>query len=395
MARKYRVISTDGHIEGPPSMWTKYVPEKYRDWAPREIKTPEGGDAILYSGQPATPLGQTTSGGIEQGGPLKLKKLSYWNEDGSPGPGCGPAVQRLQEQDRDGIDAEVLYTGAGAGARSGDRDTYLAVLQAYNTFLGEEYCAAAPDRLIANGIIPTNGIDDAVAELKHVKQLGLRSVTLTQFPNGSGKPKPEDDRFWETSLELGIRIAPHIGFGDRQAEGAGAFGPGAAFTPLLAQRTTHPGYNIAQLITSEVFDRFPELKIYFAEVNTWALPSCFFIMDDNLKIFGPTYDVKLKKMPSDYIMDHCLFSFIRDPLAMRSRDLFPAGYVEKALMWGSDFPHSVGSFPQSQKWIDTIFDGTPEETKRRVLLETPAEFWGLDLDKELTPTPTAVGAAAR
>jgi predicted TIM-barrel fold metal-dependent hydrolase len=57
------------------------------------------------------------------------------------------------------------------------------------------------------------------------------------------------------------------------------------------------------------------------------------------------------------------------------------------LMWGSDFPHSVGSFPSSRACLDAMFAPVSDEIRRNVLLETPARFYGLDLDAALTPTP--------
>ena len=56
------------------------------------------------------------------------------------------------------------------------------------------------------------------------------------------------------------------------------------------------------------------------------------------------------------------------------------------VMWGSAFPHSVGSFPTSQEYLDKVFSGK-DELRRKILLETPARYFGLDLDKEITPTP--------
>ena len=52
MAREYRLISSDGHLEVRPERWTHRVPAKYRDRAPRSVQLPDGGDAILIEGQP-------------------------------------------------------------------------------------------------------------------------------------------------------------------------------------------------------------------------------------------------------------------------------------------------------------------------------------------------------
>ena len=45
MAREYRLISADGHVVEPPDMWTKYLPKKFHDRAPKLVKDAKGGDA--------------------------------------------------------------------------------------------------------------------------------------------------------------------------------------------------------------------------------------------------------------------------------------------------------------------------------------------------------------
>src|SRR5271163_4921849 len=104
MGRKYQIISSDGHVETPPEPWVKFVPEKYRDRAPRLIHLPDNkGDAWLVEGQAMLHSGQNITGP----GPVKFAFGSY-TKDGRPSPGTGDGAQRLAEQDRDGVDAEVL-----------------------------------------------------------------------------------------------------------------------------------------------------------------------------------------------------------------------------------------------------------------------------------------------
>jgi predicted TIM-barrel fold metal-dependent hydrolase len=69
------------------------------------------------------------------------------------------------------------------------------------------------------------------------------------------------------------------------------------------------------------------------------------------------------------------------------RDLLDMEHV----MWGSDFPHSVSSFPESARWLDEIFEGCTPELRHQVLVDNPCAFFGLDPDAELTPTPPAPG----
>ena len=83
-----------------------------------------------------------------------------------------------------------------------------------------------------------------------------------------------------------------------------------------------------------VFDRFPEIKFYFAESNVAWLPWAMYTFDDNLDLFGPAYDAKMKMKPSEYIEKHCHFGIVRDPLAIELHDKLPIDNI----MFGTDFP---------------------------------------------------------
>ena len=62
MARYYQVISADGHVETPPDPWIKYVPEQWKDRAPRLINLPEGGEGWIIEVQPLLKKGQNIPG---------------------------------------------------------------------------------------------------------------------------------------------------------------------------------------------------------------------------------------------------------------------------------------------------------------------------------------------
>lgn len=388
MGRKYQVISGDGHIETPPDVWVKYVPKQWQDRAPRLLRLPEGGEGWLIEGQPLLKNGQNITGR----GPVRFEGASYYKPDGSAAEGAGGPAQRLREQDLDGIDAEVLFPPVFAsrfieGIR--DREVYCAMIRAYNTFLARDYCSLAPDRLIGNAAMPITNIDDALAELEFIAGEGIPSTSFYQFPNGSGFAKPEDDRFWGRAQELGIRLSPHFGFGSMNAP-MGTAQTGTAGIPLasaLAQRAAgmQPVYCIAQLIASGVFDRFPEIRFYFAETNASWLPFALFVLDDNYTIFRDAFGLTLKRKPSEYVTDHCWFGIVRDPLAIALHEHLPIDRI----MFGSDFPHSVGSYPDSKRFLEKAFAKVDPRIRRKVLLDVPAEFFGLDLSRDITPTPSA------
>ena len=98
-ARTYQCISGDSHLEVDSKRWIHRVPEKFRDRAPRLIRTATGGDAWLIEGEIAREVPSDLYGG---------KGRDNWTPFGQTyegTPGTGSPQQRMQEQDRDGIDA--------------------------------------------------------------------------------------------------------------------------------------------------------------------------------------------------------------------------------------------------------------------------------------------------
>jgi predicted TIM-barrel fold metal-dependent hydrolase len=396
MGRKYQVISADGHLETSPDPWLKHVPAKYRERAPRLVRLEDGGEGWLVEGMTLVANGVNLTGGK----PMMYTNVSYWNADGTSITGTGTPEQRLREQDFDGIDAEVLFPPIFAGrffSKVSDRRIYLALIRAYNDFLAE-YCSVAPDRLIGNGLIPMTGIEDALAELKYCKDIGLLGVSPIDFPNGSGRNIPEeDDRFWESALSLGMAIAPHVSIGDRAVPPNGASVlVTASGVPSQAIAIAHsapsgPLWGIIQLIASGTFNRFPELRLYFAETQASWMPFALHQMDEAwLRRIHHYPDNGLTMRPSEYLVNHCMFGIVCDPLALKLQTPLP---VEN-LMWGSDLPHSAGSFPDSRKWLAEIFDGVDDAVRRRVLVENPCAFYGLDVGSDITETPVEQQAVA-
>jgi predicted TIM-barrel fold metal-dependent hydrolase len=383
--RSYKVISADGHVEVPIDFPGR-VPAKFKDLVPHLMRRDDGTEYWQMGEFTRENIGNLYCDlAFNEFTPQNTKRYHF--NDGSSRPGTGDAVQRLREQDKDGIDAEVLFFPIFGPAflrklLPANRDAYLACVQAYNTFLAQEYCAVAPDRLIGNAMVPESGVDDAIAEMARCRKMGLRAVSLTMWPNGGPDPKPElDDRFWAALLDSDTRLAPHVNFG----------GPiHAAESPTVEMAvsgsgaTTMTGGTIGRLILHGTFERFPKLKMYFAETQcSWLIHALNNRLDEVYLRWHAFYGLKLKKLPSEYWREHCMFGFIIDHTAMKLRD-----YIGTDMMaWGSDFPHSMGTYPVSREMVGEMFEGVPETDRNKVLVDNMVQFYGLDTKRELTPTP--------
>ncbi|WP_372096774.1 amidohydrolase family protein [Tistrella mobilis] len=391
--RRYTVISADGHLETPAEAWFARIPAAYRPFAPRLLQLPDGGEAWLIEGSPLIHNGTNISGG----GRLQLTGASYLDDRGRPKPGTGGPVQRLHEQDADGIDAEVLFPPAFLARfieGIGDQRAYRAIIRAYNISLAEDYCSMAPDRLIGVGLIPVGPVEYAIAELENCRSLGLKAVCLSQFPAGGPRPSPADDAFWRRAIDLAMPLTVHVAVGDRHhpmlvSSAAGRFDPA---TVLMRGCVPAILPFLCATIADGLFDRFPDLVFYVAESNAGWLPEVLFMMDDNHAVFGEAMSFPISAPPSHYVRRHFRFSFFKDPVIARL--LEPADIdagrwlpTPDMLMWCSDFPHSVTTFPYSRRWLTDMLGTLPETIRRQILVDTPCRFFGLDPAARLTPTP--------
>jgi predicted TIM-barrel fold metal-dependent hydrolase len=384
MARNYRVVSGDSHLEIAPSRWTNRVPTKHRDHAPRLVELENGGHGVIVENRPLYVLGLAVTGK-----PFEEHQLSgvRYGDDG--GPGTGSPEKRLKEQDVDGVDAEVMFTSAGNGGfwrGVGNDDAYRAIIHAYNEFLAEEYCAVDRDRLLAMPVMPSTGVNDAIAEMEYCKKAGLKGVALSTFPSGKGYPTAEDDRFWAAAVEMNMPLTVHIGFigrGDGQVfqyeKSPSGLGFGTDPVKLLTRFGGGVAQNPIQLIFSGIFDRFPSIRIYWAETMIGWVPYFYEQLDDiyercrhyALREYGLP---PLKRRPSEYIKDHCIWGFLHDPWGVKIRHAVGL----KNAMWGNDFPHSAGNWPHSLELLDEMFEGVSADEKDRLICRNAVEFFHLD-----------------
>ena len=49
------------------------------------------------------------------------------------------------------------------------------------------------------------------------------------------------------------------------------------------------------------------------------------------------------------------------------------------IMWSSDYPHTVSTWPHSREIVERDFKDVPEHDKRQIVRETVARLYGLPL----------------
>jgi predicted TIM-barrel fold metal-dependent hydrolase len=379
MARNYTLVSADSHLDLNPDVWAHRVPARWRDRAPRRVKMPNGSDAVVVDGGAPNTIGVTRSVGIAH------KDLAKQVPTFEASAGTGPPEQRLSEQDRDGIEAEIMYSQIQPVLRQAkDDELYVELVRAYNDYLIDEYSSAAPDRLIPMGLIPMTNVTDAVSELERCAKLGFKGVALWRFPNGKARPTAEDDRFWATAIDVRMPLTNHggsVGQGGPNLDYPKAPGEDVHVKEPLDYffRFTPDHMRPAvQMAFAGVWDRFPTLEMYWAETMAGWFEYALWQLDDHydryMHMIHEFWGLrKLDRQPSEYMRERNYWGFLHDPVAVKRRECIG---VDK-LMWASDFAHAASDWPNSRKVIEEDFAGVPAGERRAMLVDNCVRYFRL------------------
>jgi uncharacterized protein len=149
----FKLVSADSHVLEPPDMWLKRIDRRFLERAPRIVREQDCDYFVCASSQ--TPkVGIGTASSAEK----KAEEISMAERWESMLPGGYDPFARIKDMERDGVEAEILYTTFGLFLFAiEDPDLQFACFQAFNDWLAN-YCAASPNRLFGVAMIPTEPV---------------------------------------------------------------------------------------------------------------------------------------------------------------------------------------------------------------------------------------------
>lgn len=281
--------------------------------------------------------------------------------------GYDPAA-RIVEMDADKVDAEVLFPTprlSQAIIANPDVEYHLAMVRAYNEWLAE-FCGYAPERFGGMAMVPNRGVETAVAEVERALAApGIRGVVMGCYPNGTLSLEPEDDKLFGLLAERGVPLTIHVSLSQAMP---------------AAHRAKLPGYGrffdapnrMVEMVFAGVFDRFPELQVFFAETDFGWVPYVKEQIDNNYQRLDPVSRFGLEMLPSEYIERHFHFGFMTDTHGLHNRH---AVGVDR-ILWSNDYPHISADWPNSWRTIQAAFSGIPTDERRQMLVGNAQRLWG-------------------
>ena len=402
------LVSVDSHASAPLPAYRPYLEAKYHAALDEQIAAEQ---ASLDRYHQIDSHDAETLEAIDE-----ERAIRSGGRDGAHDP-----KRRLQEMDREGVVCELAndMTSDGrsvciqpfCGRVSAPRSAELrqAGSRAFNRWLADMMAETDGRVLGVADPGPCLDIETAVAELEWAAAHGFVSVHVPGYVVDPALPRVFDrqhyERFWAACTDLGLVLNTHAGWGSPQidiirtlCDGLG-FGFDFAEIAKMANKlfleninsnyVSELGLNEAtfiggltpqsrepfwQLMLGGVFDRHPSLKFAITELRADWLPATLAALDDYVAKNATPLELK----PSEYFVRNCRVtpSFVH-PAEIAIRHAIGVDQI----MFGRDYPHCEGTWPNTWDWIRAAFVGVPEDEARLILGENAIDFYGLDRAK--------------
>jgi len=376
----YTRISADCHIDMPwlpHDLFTANASALMKDRMPYVVEGPDGLQWATKKGAPFGLVGGIGSTGTKyvpgQNQRVDVMAATGLYDDGQKGiRRPGDPHLRVKDMDRDGVQAEVLFGILGAASRLGDHEAAGEMFRIYNDWL-LDFCRHYPERHVGLACLPYGNLDAAVKEIYRVARMGLRGLELSCSWDMEPMWHPMWEPLWQAvndvNLPLHFHTFPSLPPGVREKQ--------TGITRRAAFFTSTAGFQmnlvniLAAVIGAGVLERYPNMRISFGESGIgwipYALDRMDFEWEDRFR------DLALTMKPSDYWRRQCKATFQFDKIGTKLIDDMGV----ETLMWGSDYPHPDGVWPQSSRFIQEQFGHLPADVVHKITCENAGKFYGL------------------
>jgi predicted TIM-barrel fold metal-dependent hydrolase len=128
---------------------------------------------------------------------------------------------------------------------------------------------------------------------------------------------------------------------------------------------------LASIVFSGALDRFPQFKFVLGEAGVAWLPYILDRMDEEYE--DRYHQLNLSMKPSELWRRQGYSTYQREPSVAVMIPLIG----EDNIMWGSDYPHPDGIWPDSRTWIEKDLAGVSPAVQRKILCENAGKLYGL------------------
>ena len=360
---KYFVVSADCHANEPRDWVRSRIDPAFLDRLPR-LEVIDGESFIITEGnRPWKIRTDTTDWGPED---IERNKTGYTVES------------RLSDQERDGVDVEVVFPNKGLHSfGTPDAAFALAMCRAWNDWAHEDY-GPHQDRIVPMAMVPTNDVEGAIAELHRVAELGFKGITIPAKPeygptgmDSRHYNQPEFEPLWDAIEDVELPVTIHVSTGrDPRA----ASGPGGAVVNYAIHCCAASQEPVAHLCASGVLERHPKLRVATIEAGIGWVPWLLEAMDEAFYKHRMWVAPELKEPPSHYYRTQMASSFGEDTSGL---GLAEDHDLVDNFLWANDYPHHEGTWPHSAAAIERTMGDLSDAQREKILGGNAARFFGI------------------
>ena len=368
------ILSSDSHVFEPPDLWTTRIDAAFRDRAPRMQRINGVDQLVVEEHQVIAGIGLISNAGARFEAPETISSQGRF-EDVHQG-GYDPE-QHLKDMQLDGVAGEVLYPSQGLFYfKVADTQLMSAIFRAYNDWLAE-FCRTDPERLKGIAMINLDDVQDGIKELERTAKMGFAGAMITEYPLEDRRyDQPEYEPFWAAAQALDMPLSLHTAT-RRQGKIRGVGEKTLRDASSRVTKVFYPATSMCDMIFSGVFERYPNLKLAIVEFELAWVPYLLSSMDYTYRERHEEALYRFKEgwRPSDFFHRNVFLSFQEDEVGIRLRDIIGVDNM----MWGSDYPHSESTFPQSRQILAQILAGVPEDERAKIVGGNTARLYHFDL----------------
>jgi predicted TIM-barrel fold metal-dependent hydrolase len=399
------VISSDCHAGALPATYNEYMPRAFHDAAntwwlayAREMYSRAGTffdqEAVKTYSEQAGEGGARMQAFSDPSLTLSdadiLGMLGDASSPFAPRRGEFDATVRMQELDADGIAGEVIFPQMapfGAGLMQYrypvTPEQSFAGCQAYNRWLAD-FCSAHPARQAGVALIDVEDIEASVQEIRSARAMGLWGGVL--LPSSTGRHPfyhhPRYEPIWAVCQELDMPVQSHSGWSPDYGDLPSATAMFISEVDMWAQRP------FTAMLWAGVFERYPNLKYMLTETGVgWVVEKLRVLEFKAASPMFKHFNRGLSMTPSGYFARNCWLGASFMP---EHEGRFRHQIGVDRLMWGSDYPHLEGTWPNTLKALNDTFGLYPEQEIRDILGLNAAKAYGFDV-AALTPVAERIG----
>ena len=377
----YQVISADCHIDLPWLPEDLFVSQASAEMKSRMPFVEEKSDGKYWTSKNGAKFGLVN--GMGSAGrryvPGEIHRSDRMAEQGLYSDGekgirrlTTPEL-RVKDQDIDGVKAEVLYGVLGASGRLDDDEASTEMLRIYNEWLAD-FCEGYEDRFAGLASIPSHSVDDAVREIERVAKRGkLKGIEVANSHEMAPLFDPSWEPLWALAEESRLPVHYHT-IGPRIDYDFEALAPlqrRQAFAVHITGFQLAMSKILMELLYGGVLELHPQMKVVIGESGIGWIPYILDHMD--LEWEDQFKDLTLTMRPSEYWRRQCYATYQSDPIGLRLLDILG----EENIMWGSDFPHPDGVWPDSREFIDREFEQISDEVRQKIVCDNAANLYRL------------------